>query len=315
MPLQTMCGAIFDAILVHMMNTVSPPAVWQGIKRTMVSELNKNKFPHTLQILERTYMDSDIITLQEASSSFVDMMSKSMIGTKFHVVSPASMDTARDQNSVILLNRVTFPGGPSKEITSIVENSFPKDVKAPLAKGDILAIVTTDLDGIPFVVASFHGDTNGLATEPVLDAIMKTLKDDAELVNHQLIFGLDANTYEHAKPKRQESVVKWGKHYVKQGLTSCWGDVPNPSNYTTYNARTYLQPQLNKACKMEDKRAMGDVNPKDFILIKKNAFEVVSTWKDNTGEKKYVEDMAFPTLNFPSDHAILSTIIQPGPVR
>ena len=310
-----MCGAIFDAILVHMMNTVSPPDVWQEIKRTMVSELNKKKFPHTLEILERTYMDSDIITLQEASSSFVDMMSKSMIGTKFHVVSPANMDTARDQNSVILLNRDTFPGGPSREITSIVENSFTPGVEVPVAKGDILAIVTSDLDGIPFVVASFHGDTNGLATEPVLDAIMKTLNDDSELVKHQLIFGLDANTYERAKPKKQESVVKWGKHYVKQGLTSCWGDVPNPSNYTTYNARTYLQPQLNKACKMEDKRTMGDVNPKDFILFKKKAFEVVSTWKDNTGEKKYVEDMAFPTLTFPSDHAILSTIIQPRHTR
>ena len=281
----------------------------------MVNELNKQKFPHTLQILERTYLDSDIITLQEASSSFVDMMSKSLIGNKFHVVSPANMDTARDQNSVILLNRATFPGGPTKEITSIVEASFPPGVDVPVARGDILAIVTSDLDGTPFVVASFHGDTNGLATEPVLDAIMKTLKNDAELMKHQLIFGLDANTYEHAKPKKQESVVEWGKHYVKQGLTSCWGDVPNPSNYTTYNARTYLQPQLNKACKMEDKRAMGDVNPKDFILFKKNAFEVVSTWKDNTGEKKYVEDMAFPTLTFPSDHAILSTIIQPGATR
>jgi hypothetical protein len=99
---------------------------------------------------------------------------------------------------------------------------------------------------------------------------------------------------------------------VKKGLTSCWGDVPNPSNYTTYNARTYLQPQLNKACKMEEKREKGDVNPKDFILFKKNDFEVVSTWKDNTGEKNFIEDMAFPTLTFPSDHAILSSIIQPG---
>lgn len=296
-----------------MMNTVSQPAVWQDIKRTMVSELNKKKFPHTLQILEAAYMDSDIITLQEASASFVDIMSKSMIGTKFHVVSPANMDTSRDQNSVILLNRVAFPGGPTKEITRLVEDSFPPGVDIPVAKGDILAITTTSMDGVPFVVASFHGDTNGLATKPVLDAILKTMKDDSELVSHQLVFGLDANTYEHAKPKKQQSVVDWGKHVVKQGLTSCWGDVPNPSNYTTYNARTYLQPQLNKACKMEDKRALGDVNPKDFILFKKNDFQVVSTWKDNTGERKYVEDMAFPTLTFPSDHAILSTIIQPGP--
>jgi hypothetical protein len=306
-----MCGAIFDAILVHMMNTVSPPAVWQDLKRVMVAELNKKKFPHTMQILEAAYLDSDIITLQEVSSAFVDMISKSMIGTKFHVVSPANMDTSRDQNSVILLNRVTFPGGPTKEITHDVEGAFPAGVEVPVAKGDILAITTTHMDGLPFVVASFHGDTNGLATKPVLDAIVKTMEQDAELMSHRLIFGLDANTYEKAKPKKQQSVVDWGKHYVKTGLTSCWGDVPNPSNYTTYNARTYLQPQLNKACKKEDKRAQGDVNPKDFILFGKKDFVVLETWKDNTGEKQYIEDMAFPTLTFPSDHAILSTIIQP----
>ena len=95
------------------------------------------------------------------------------------------------------------------------------------------------------------------------------------------------------------------------GLTSCWGDVPNPKNYTTYNARTYLQPQLNKACKSTEKRKKGDVNPKDFILFPKSDFKVVQTWKDNTGEKKYIEDMAFPTLEFPSDHGILATVIEP----
>ena len=34
LPLQTMCGAIFDAILVHIMNTVSSPDVWQPLKRS-----------------------------------------------------------------------------------------------------------------------------------------------------------------------------------------------------------------------------------------------------------------------------------------
>jgi hypothetical protein len=51
--------------------------------------------------------------------------------------------------------------------------------------------------------------------------------------------------------------------------------------------RTYLQPQLNKACKQSEKRLNGDVNPKDFILFPKDTFRVVSTWKDNTGNKQY----------------------------
>src|SRR5210317_2198610 len=69
LPLQTMCGAIFDAILVHMMNTVSEPTVWQSLKGTMVENLNKKKVPHTLDILENVYGASDIITLQEVSAS------------------------------------------------------------------------------------------------------------------------------------------------------------------------------------------------------------------------------------------------------
>lgn len=311
LPLQTMCGAIFDAILVHMMNTVSDPATWQSLKKTMVENLNKQKVPHTLDILEDVYGNSDIVTLQEVSGALIDQARKRALGKKFWIVSPSEMDAVRDQNSVIFLLKETFPAGPSAEITALVENSFEEGVDVPIAKGDILAITATDRDGIPFVVTSFHGDTNGLATKPVLSAIVKAMNSDAGLMAHKLVFGLDANTYEKAKPGKQQDVLEWGKHYVSYDLTSCWGDIPEPGNYTTFNSRTYLQPQLNKACKKSDKRANGDVNPKDFILFGKGDFKIASTWKDNTGEKKYIEDMAFPTLNFPSDHGILATVLQP----
>lgn len=311
LPLQTMCGAIFDAILVHMMNTVSSPDVWQSLKKTMVENLNKQKVPHTLDILENVYGESDIITLQEVSGSFIDQAKKRALGKRYWIVSPSEMDAVRDQNSVIFLRRDIFPSGPSSEVTSLVEDSFEEGVDVPIAKGDILAITATNHDGVPFVIVSFHGDTNGLATKPVLSAIVKAMSSDSALSAHKLIFGLDANTYENGKPGKTQDVLEWGKHYVSYGLTSCWGDVPNPSNYTTFNSRTYLQTQLNKACAKSDKRANGDVNPKDFVLFDKKEFKVVSTWKDNTGEKNYIEDMAFPTLKFPSDHGILATILEP----
>jgi len=175
LPLQTMCGAIFDAILVHMMNSLSEPAAWQDLKRTMVEALNKQKVPHTLDILDNEYSNSDIITLQEVSSSFIDQARAGPLGDKFHIVAPADLDAVRDQNSVIFLSKETFPGGYSKEITSMVEGSFPKGVAVPVAKGDILAITATNKFNVPFVVASFHGDTNGLATIPVVDAVVRTM--------------------------------------------------------------------------------------------------------------------------------------------
>lgn len=311
LPLQTMCGAIFDAILVHMMNTVSEPDIWQGLKRTMVEALNKKKIPHTLEIMDKQYGESDIITLQEVSSSFIDEARAGPLGTKFHIVAPEALDAVRDQNSVIFLSKKTFPGGHTKEITKLVEGAFPEGVDVPVANGDILAITATSSHNVPFVIAAFHGDTNGLATIPVVDAMVKAMGNDKELVSHRLIFGLDANTYEHAKPGKQQDVLEFAESYNEHGLTSCWGDTPNPANYTTYNARTYLQPQLNKACKRDEKRSKGDVNPKDFILFAKDHFEVEQTWKDNTGKREYTEEMAFPTLQFPSDHGVLSTVIVP----
>lgn len=152
-----MCGAIFDAILVHMMNTVSQPDVWQSLKKTMVENLNKQKVPHTLDILENVYGTSDIITLQEVSASLINQARSRSLGQKFWIVAPSDLDAVRDQNSIIFLSKTTFPSGPSVEITDLVKGSFEEGVDIPIAKGDILAVTATDRDNIPFVIASFHG--------------------------------------------------------------------------------------------------------------------------------------------------------------
>jgi len=55
---------------------------------------------------------------------------------------------------------------------------------------------------------------------------------------------------------------------------------------------------------------MYSKNPKDFIVFTQKDFKVLETWKDNTGSRKYIEDMAFPTLSFPSDHGILASILE-----
>lgn len=307
LPLQTMCGAIFDAILVHMMNTVSQPEVWQPLKHTMVEALNRKKVQNTLRIIREAYGDTDIFMLQEVSSSFIDDARRSF-GSQFYVVAPEKIDATRDQNSIILLNKKKFPG-PTTEITEQVLAAFPVGQKLPVAMGDILAITSSDADNVPYVLASFHGDTNGLATIPTLTALKTAISSDRALSKHRLLFGLDANTYEKGIPNKKQDVLEFGQVYTSYGLSSCWGDVPDPKNYTTYNARTFLQPQLNKACKSSEKQLYGDINPKDFILFPKHMFNVIKTYKDNTGRKKYIEQMAFPTLDFPSDHGILSTVV------
>jgi hypothetical protein len=329
LPLQTLCGAIFDAILVHIMNSLSDsPAVWQKLKRTMVENLNQKKVPHTLDILQNQfYISSDIITLQEVSSAFVETAKAStMLQQQFHIVTGSDADPVRDQNSVIFLRKSTFDVTSVTEITATVKSHLPTSVAT--GNGDILCIAVNSLDGKKkFVICSFHGDTDGLQTIPVTDAVAATIQM-AAYRDHYLIFGLDANTYDERpgdNPGEKQLVMEYAQHFATQGLTSCWGEpYVNPANYTTYNARTYLQTQLNKACKSTEKRAKGDVNPKDFILFKKadrsfvarlfkkadRSFVVRETWKDNTGKKSYTEDMAFPTLEFPSDHGLLATILE-----
>ncbi len=311
LPLQTLCGAIFDAILVHMMNEcAASPQAWQALKKTMVEKLNKQKTSKTLNILaESHYVKSDIVTLQEVSMSLVELARKHpILGKQFHIlVSSEYLDPVRDQNSVIFLNKESFPAGIDKEITSQVMKQFDENV--PVAVGDVLAMTATNVQGDRYLIASFHGDTNGLATKPVVEAVNAIVP-----AGHTLIFGLDANTYEQGKPGKTQDVSEFAQFFSSQlHLTSCWGDTVNPSNYTTFNARTFLQPQLQKGCRSTEKRSKGDVNPKDFILFPEKTFSIQKTWKDNTGEAKYTENMSFPTLDFPSDHGILATILEKNP--
>ena len=37
---------------------------------------------------------------------------------------------------------------------------------------------------------------------------------------------------------------------------------------------------------------------------------MVKATKDNTGERRYVEDMVFPTLKFPSDHGAIAATLK-----
>ena len=119
---------------------------------------------------------------------------------------------------------------------------------------------------------------------------------------------MDANTYDNPE-KDQQGMVEFADFYRSKELNSCYGPTPNPKNFTTFHARTHLQPQLNKAVRPEEKDTKGDKNPKDFIIFFASDFSVVSTKKDNTGEIKYIENMVFPTLSFPSDHGVTSTVL------
>ena len=57
----------------------------------------------------------------------------------------------------------------------------------------------------------------------------------------------------------------------------------------------------------------GDKNPKDFIVFTCSDFTCArGCVKDNTGEVRFEEGIVFPTLRFPSDHAVISASLGPA---
>ena len=307
-PLQTMSLAIFDAILVHMLNSINPG--WVNIRETICTKLNRQKNARSIEILTRTYKDYDIHFLQEVGSSFMSAAQKDKaLPNLFDIHIPTQLDSKRDQNSIILTAKGKYVD--IKDITSDVVsfyNSKHSDSSLPVAEGDLYVIEARQKsDNTMYLFASFHGDTNGLATK----AVVTSVHDFATFMrpHHKILFGMDANTY--ASPlSDQQGVEDFAVFYTGLNMNTCYGPKPNPRNFTTFHARTYLQPQLNKAITFEEKDIKGDKNPKDFIMFFAADFRVLETAKDNTGERRYVDNMVFPTLKFPSDHGVTSTILE-----
>lgn len=188
-PLQIVAMAIFDAILVHMMNTVSAsPQSWQAMRATMCRDLNRHKADRIVEILANrdptTYVDSDVVFLQEVAGNFAQFVGRKhpALANAFDIIGSELMDPDRDQNSFILLQKGRFRD--VREVTSAVNtllaaqssssakpSSDPKisnatkstaSKAAPVVKGDLLVLTAVDaFDGTSYILASFHGDTNG----------------------------------------------------------------------------------------------------------------------------------------------------------
>eukprot|EP00316_Scyphosphaera_apsteinii_P000891 CAMPEP_0119322314 /NCGR_PEP_ID=MMETSP1333-20130426/57818_1 /TAXON_ID=418940 /ORGANISM="Scyphosphaera apsteinii, Strain RCC1455" /LENGTH=537 /DNA_ID=CAMNT_0007329509 /DNA_START=125 /DNA_END=1738 /DNA_ORIENTATION=+ len=308
-PLQMLCQAIFDAILLHMVNSVSPGSKWQQLKLDMLAALYSKKDDNTCAILDRTYASADIMFIQEATMHFADKAEHNVLGQKYCVLRPAT-PSAVNQNSLILLSKKLFDSGTATDVTE--DAMAHLTANDPVSPGDLLLFTVLDNCSGKYMVGSFHGDTNGLATLAVLKAVDAVARAMPEFT---LVFGLDANTHTKGS-KKQQGVTEFAQAFVAAGYNSCWGATPDPLNYTTFNARTYLQAQLQKAVKSTDidkdptvTGAFIDKNPKDFILFRQGAFIVVAVAKDNTGVQGFVKDAVFPSMDFPSDHAITSTTL------
>lgn len=324
-PLQILCLAIFDTILVHMMNTVSPEGNWQIIKSKICNRLYRGKHDRTVEILVDHYAAVDIMCIQECAAIFQDRFRGSRLAETHELVTPNSMDGKRDQNSFVLVRKATFEANTVREVTeempSLSRRQGSMNMDPPLvAPGDVIVVEMTNIaTQKKFLVMSFHGDTSGKLTRPQVQAMheMKTGQTRDKFSDHTYILGLDANVYEKASGDKI-AFTDFVEDYLGMGFTSCFGDSPDVTSCkTTCSARTFLQPQLNKAVRYEDRVAKSDCNPKDTILFYKDQLKICNASdmltsnpvKDNTGKLRFNENSIFPTLDFPSDHGIIAVAL------
>merc|ERR1711865_868645 len=100
LPLQTLCLALFDATMIHMLNTLSPGGEWLTIKRRLFDELFVKKQARTLEVLQTDrYRACDLVFLQEVAANFVGTLAGSSLATSHHLLAPEKLDAKRDQNS------------------------------------------------------------------------------------------------------------------------------------------------------------------------------------------------------------------------
>ena len=318
-PLSLLCQAAFDAVLVHTLDSIARGAhraTWQPLRSEMCSALNSRKNSRTVHILGRSYRDSDVIFLQEVSAALVGALRASPPLSRAFDVFVAPNDGKRDQNSAVMLRKERFETSSAVDHTAAFSALLASATdRAPVVAGDVVVLSVRERGtGEPYLLASFHGDTDGLATIPVTAALQRLWAEGCAgcpTKRARLLVGMDANTYQTHSKKRQ-GVLEFATAYRSLGMSSSWGDVPDPANITTFNARTYLQPQLNKAVAFQDleRPGVGDKNPKDFLLFERGRYRVLGHVKDNTGRKAYIEGQPFPTLAFPSDHGIISAVLQ-----
>ena len=77
--------------------------------------------------------------------------------------------------------------------------------------------------------------------------------------------------------------------------------------WTTFKARTFVQPQFHKAVLSKNLMIASDLGPKDHILAQQRSF-FVDVERDSTGKHSF-KNAPMPTESFPSDHAIISADI------
>ena len=307
--LQMLSLAIFDAILVHMLNRLSPDGRWLKLKKQILDALRDRQDPRIAKILNGPYEGTHILFLQQVRAASASVTLPAAL-PHYAIFAPAK-PSAAGGNSVIALHRSRFDIQSAVDVTSRAIDLLPKSSSGammPMAC-DLLVVSARDLSGRSYLLASFHGGMDGRATAPALHAVHSLSRT---MPQHSLIFGLDANTHSKPEGAHQASATDFLADVASRGLEASSG--PDPPKPTTFSSRTFLQPQLALACKASDKKGKSESKPKDFLLFSPASLAVADYGAENTPRRQFLSEMVLPAFEWPSSHGLVHTIFMPQPV-
>lgn len=283
------------------------------MKRSLCDALGNNKMTNILTILANTYNQESVVFLQETALSMPGLIREhAALNERFHVMEPFCENNHRDQNSIILVARDTFDPDTALDLTPKV--MLHLEDKSMVSPGDLCVSSVNLQDGTTAILGSFHGDTAGQATIPVVAAVLKAVEEvTGDGPPPLLLLGLDANAHFAGKPGKKLGADEFLAYVGDSGLATCYGSLGAAEiPASTYNARTFIQPQLNKAVRLADRETSPntDRNPKDFIIFRQGQLTAGEFGLDNSGARTYDPKSPIPGTNFPSDHCALWTTVE-----
>eukprot|EP00913_Durusdinium_trenchii_P030294 g28379.t1 len=245
----------------------SPDGTWQVVKSQIGDHLYRCKAQRTMEILETKYSTVDVVFLQEVASNFCDFFQRSALAQSFTCVLPRSMDGKRDQNSLLLLSTQFFEP-QIQDVTSVIEESMEDGVR--LVSSDLVAVLAKGRDQRSYLLASFHGDTAGRMTLPLLRALVSA------------------------------AAQRYPRHIL----------IPQLNKAISYKDCVSQSDRNPKDLKLSKTGRMITFNRQQLRLLSPQEVGQPNPLKDNTGQLHYEESMNFPTFDFPSDHAIVAALLQ-----
>ena len=337
--LQALCMAVFDAVLTRILSVVAP-RTWQPVRRRLHAALFADKPARCVSILRDHYADADVIFIQEASEAFAARAGACL---RHAVLRPAHVDGRRSQLSLILLSAAAFDPASARDLSAEAAARLPPRCAA---EEDLCVFEAAHRRAGPCLLVSFHGDSDGRTTAPVLEAVHALARE--RFPRHLLLLGIDANTSHRpdAPPVGPAAPAtptlgacplaapvptalgtaaqgRWGLSVgeladllAARGLASCWGGREELGGvWTTYSARTHLQPQGHKAVGPAAAGGAEHRRLRDWVVFPAGrAAAAGPAERDNTGRGALAEVRTAPSAAFPSDHAVVSVrvAVRPG---